>query len=247
MPLAIISALRRLLRSRNRRRRLEVVHLEGALEVEDRHLVGLRNIEEGAKGAVRVDVLTGHETLLTSIANDGTSDLAAAELGALGLTQEDTECIRDVVQLREHVGLVGGRGAIGTDRRLAATTLVELLGGADDLTLLLLVLRLDRLDKGKNGRDLLTKGLVGREKRGAILDRLRGRGNGGRNCGMNRCSGGYNRSYNRSRGGGGSGSRGRHLLGSRLLCGGRGAGHFSYDSSVGYFREIQTHVGGMIV
>ena len=215
---------------RGGRRGLEVVDLEGALEVEDRDLVRLRDTEKGAKRTVRVDVLTLHQPLLAGIADHRARHLAAAELRALGLAQEDTERIRDVVKLGEDIRLVGGRCTVGTDHRLAPTALVELLGGANHLALLLLVLGLDLLEGGNGGGDLLAERLVAREEGGTVLNdggiRCRSSGRCNRSGGSG-CYNGGRRSDGRCRGGGrgggrGSGGRGGGLLGGggRLLGGG---------------------------
>jgi len=120
------------LRRDNRDRRLDVVVLEVALEVEDRDLLSLRRLEELAERGVRVDVLLVVELVALDVVHDATGDVRAAHLRALRLAEEDAELVRDLLGLGEDRRLLGeGVARLIELRRLraaAATRLLDLAG-----------------------------------------------------------------------------------------------------------------------
>lgn len=222
---------------RHNGRRLDVVVLEVALEVEDSNLLGLRALEELAKRGIRVDVLLVVEAVLLDVVHDATGDVRAAHLRALGLAEEDAEVIRDLLRAGEDRRLLGEGVArliqLGRLRAaataglldLASKTLLELLHVGEDEAERVAEL----VDLGHLGVELgdkvnlgLRLGGCGNRYRGNYRSRAR-RGNRGRNGLGGLGSLGYRR---------GGRHRGRHyrgdllLLGSgRLLRGGRRSRH----------------------
>ena len=209
-------------------RRLQVVALEVALEVEDLELIRLRERQQLAQGRIRLDDLLDHQVVLLGVLADARRHLRAGQRRALGQRQERAERVRDGRRLREdrvllRLGLLALR-----EHRLTAAALLGLLELTGDLLLELLHGRED----GREGRaervDLLQNGVELRDD----VDLLRGgdgngrRGGGNDRGGDDRHRGGDDRGGDGRRdGGGGNGG----LLGSTGL-GGRGSGrHCCYD------------------
>jgi len=212
------------LRRDNRDRRLDVVTLQVALEVQDRHLLRLRALEELAESGIRVDVLLVVELVRLDVVHDTTGDVRAAHLSALRLAEEDTELIRDLLRLGEDGLLLGKRVArLIKLRDLRAATTTRLLDLARQALLQLLHISQNHAERVAEVVDLRHLSVeLGDEV--DLLNRLRGNrhgggGNGGRRARRN----GDGRSGSllalRRRGGGGNG-RGHNgsdllLLGSR--------------------------------
>ena len=220
-------------------RRLEVVRLQVALEIEDLELIRLRERKELAEGRIGLDDLLDHQRLLLRIAADTGRDLRAGEKRALGDTEERAERIRDGRRLREDRLLLRRRG-VGVGCGLAcAAALGGALELAGDLLLELLHVREDRAERGAERVDLLDELVELRndvdilDGRGGgssldVRDRVDGGGDGrrgGDGGGDGRCGGGGS--------GGGCGG---------LLCGtlgrGGGAGHLFYVDGRGSFTRI---------
>ena len=209
-------------------RRLQVVALEEALEVEDLELIRLRQREELAQGRIGLDDLLDHQIVLARVLADARRHLRAGQQGALGQRQERAERVRDRRRLREDRVLLGlGRlalhhrgaaaAALGRLLQLTRQLLLELLDGREHSAELRAerVHLLEDLVELRDDVDLLGGG-----------DRRRGGGNGGRggDDGGRDDGGGDDRGRN----GGGRGGNGG-LLGSTGLRG-RGSGrHCSYD------------------
>jgi hypothetical protein len=187
------------------------VHLEVALEVEDRDLLGLRGAEQLAKRGIRVDVLLVVEFLLLDVGHDAARHIGAAHLRALGLAKEHAKVVRDLLGLREDRLLLGkGVARLIKRRRPSAATaagLLELAGKA----------LLSLLHVGKHGRERGAEVVDLRDVRGKLGDKvhLLLRGGGGR--GGRRHNGGGDR-----RGRGRSGRRGGGLATRRGHRGRRG-------------------------
>jgi len=93
------------LRSRNRR--LEVVAVEVALEVEVGERLTVLHTEETLELGIRRDVVLVLEVVLLDIGRDGLGDIGAALLGALGHTEETAEVIGERGRELEDRGLAG--------------------------------------------------------------------------------------------------------------------------------------------
>ena len=202
-------------------RRLEVVRLQVALEIENLELIRLRERKELAEGRIGLDDLLDHQRLLLRIAADTGRDLRAGEKRALGDTEERAERIRDGRRLRED-RLLLRRGGVGVRSLACAAALGGALELAGNLLLELLHVREDRAERGAERVDLLDE-LVELRNNVDILD---GRGGGSRldvRNGVDRggdgdgCGGGDGR---RGGGGGGDSNGGSGLLGSTLGRGG---------------------------
>ena len=222
----------------NGHRRLQVVGLQVALEVEDLELILLRQRQQLTQGRIRLDDLLVHQLVGLGVAADLRRHLRAGERRAFRNTEERAERVRDGRRLREDRLLLDNGLARLRDRgSAAAATLGRLLDLTGDLLLELLHVREDGGKDRAQGVDLLHKG-------GKVLDdvngiRRRGGNNGGGNGGGNRRRnggrGGYDlRGCSSGRGGNGGGS----LLGRGTL--GRGRAHCCYMCDRGVFWLNQT-------
>ena len=192
----------------DRDRRLDVVTLQVALEVQDRHLLRLRALEELAEGGIRVDVLLVVELVRLDVVHDATSDIRAAHLSALRLAEEDTELVRDLLRLGEDRLLLGERVArLIQLRDLRAAAATRLLDLARQALLQLLHISQNHAERVAEVVDLRHLS-VELSDEVDLLDRLRG----------NRRGGGYNGRRARRNGDGRSGSL------RRLALRGRGGG-----------------------
>ncbi len=203
------------------------MHLEVALEVEDRHLLGLRGAEQLTKRGIRVDVLLVVELLLLDVGHDAARHIGAAHLRALGLAKEDAKVVRDLLGLGEDRLLLGKGVARLIQRRrpsaAAAAGLLELAGKA----------LLSLLHVGKHGRERGAEVIDLRDVRGKLGDKVHlllrsGGGNGGR-----RHRGGNRRG--RSGGAGGLRATGRGHRGRR---GGYGNGNNRGGGLLGDIRGL---------
>ena len=228
------------------RRRLEVVRLQVALEIEDLELIRLRERQKLAERRIRLDDLLDHERLLLRIAADTRGDLRAGEKSALGDAEERAERIRDGRWLRED-RLLLRRGGVGVRCGLACAAA---LGGALQLTrdLLLELLHVgeDRAERGAERVDLLNElvelcndvDILRRRCGGSSLNVRNGVDVGG-DRGDDGGRGGDGGGGDGDGGGGGGGDSGSSLLGGALgrSCGG---GHLFYVGGRGSFIRIQT-------
>ena len=190
------------------------MHLEVALEVEDRHLLGLRGAEQLTKRGIRVDVLLVVELLLLDVGHDAARHIGAAHLGALGLAEEHAKVVRDLLGLGEDRLLLGkGVARLIHGRRPSAAAAAGLLELASQALLSL-------LHVGKHGRQRGAEVIDLRDVRGKLGDKvhLLLRGGGGRG---GRRHGGGNR---RGRSGGGAGGLRATGRGHRGRGGGYGNG-----------------------
>lgn len=216
-------------------RRLQVVGLQIALEVEDLQLIRLLEREELAQRTIRLDDLLVHQRVVLGVLADRRRDRRAGEQGALRDTEERAERIRDGRRLREDRLLLGhSLTALRRDGSAAAATLGRLLELARDLLLELLHVRQDGAEHRAQGVNLLYEGVEVLDD----VDLLGGGGGNGRrrNGGRRRRRNGGDNLGGRSRRGGGSG--GGSLLGRGTL--GRGRAHCCYMCDRGVFWLNQT-------
>jgi len=216
-------------------RRLQVVRLEEALEVEDLELILLRQRKQLAQRRIRLDDLLVHQLVGLGVGADLRRDLRAREQGALRNAEERAERVRDGRRLREDRLLLHDRlTALRYGGSATAATLRRLLDLARNLLLQLLHVREDGAEHRAQGVDLLHEG-------GEVLDDvdlLNGRRDGG---GRRNGDGGRRRGGDRGddlgrgsrRGGGGS------LLGGGGTLG-RGRAHCCYMCDRGVFWLNQT-------
>ena len=78
-------------RHNRRSRRLEVVRLEVALEVQNLELILLRKSKKGAERGISLDNLLLHQLVLTGVGTDTRRDLRAAQLRTLREAKELAE------------------------------------------------------------------------------------------------------------------------------------------------------------
>lgn len=144
------------------------------LQVQDRDLVILRHRQELAQRRIRLDLLLVHQVVGVGIGHDRLGDLRAADLRALGLTQEGAQLIGDLHGLREDARL--GLTSLSTVR-LALAAALGLLNHARGLLL-------NRLERGRRrgesrlqAAQLLVELSDGSRQRGAdvLLSRRRSR------------------------------------------------------------------------
>ena len=141
-------------------RRLEVVGLQVALEVEDLELVLLRERQQLAERRIRLDDLLVHQRVGLGVAADLRRHLRAGERRALGDTEELAERVRDGRRLREDRLLLDDRLTALRDGGSATTaTLGRLLQLAGNLLLELLHVREDGAEHRAQGVDLLHEGV----------------------------------------------------------------------------------------
>lgn len=84
------------LSSRNNNRRLQVVLVEVALEIEVGQLLTLRHAEELLQRRIGLDVVLVLEALLLHVVVDGLGNLRAGHLRALGLAEERAQLLRNL-------------------------------------------------------------------------------------------------------------------------------------------------------
>ena len=221
------------------RRRLHVVAVEVALEVEIREDIAIRDREELLERRVGLDVVLVLQVLLLHVAVDRLRDLRAGHERAGRLAEERAELVRDLRR-----ALKDGRDAglrLRALRHCAALALARILDVAVDTLVELLHLREHRRDRLAERREVLRNGLE------VLLERGRGRGRGsdnrldGRGCDNDRRGGGRGGDLlgrllgGLSNDGCGDGSRcdrgGGGGLRGNLLCGGLGGGgrHYTGD------------------
>ena len=212
--------------------------LEVLLEVEDRQLVRLREAEELAERGIRVDRLLVRQLVVLRVLHDATRDIRAADLRALGETEENAEIGRDLNRLGEDRRRVRLLLTIRANRaRLAAAATLGLLLKAGHLLLHLLHLRRELVEGRAEGVELDEEsgevrdyGLLGiglSDNRDYGGDRGRNSDRGGDRRGRLRVGGGRVLDYwgGRRDGDRGSNRRGGTLLGGSLLGGGGRGGH----------------------
>ena len=230
-----------------RSRRLDVVGLQVALEIQDLQLIRLRQREELAQRRIGLDDLLHHQRVGLRVGADTGRDLRAGEQSALGNAQERTERVRDGRGLSEDRLLLGSGDL--TLRELDRTAAAA-LGGALQLARHLLLELLDigeqRAESRAQSVDLLYNGIDlrddidllhdgSRSGRLYVADRGDRRSNGRNDRRDDRRDDGRNGSSDRGNSRGGR----RGLLGGTL--GGRGGGrHLSYVVGRGSFTGIQT-------
>jgi len=111
-------------------RRLHVVVLQEALQVEDGHLLSLTYVQKLTQSSVRQDVLLVVQAVLLHVVHYATGYIRAAHLSALGLAQEDAQGISNLLGLGEYTGLLGYRVASLVEQRCPraapATSLLNL-------------------------------------------------------------------------------------------------------------------------
>jgi len=234
-----------------RGRRLDVVGLQVALEIQDLQLIRLRQREELAQRRIGLDDLLHHQRVGLRVGADTGRDLRAGEQSALGNAQERTERVRDGRGLSEDRLLLGsGDLTLRELDRTAAATLGGALQLARHLLLELLDIGEQRAESRAQSVDLLYNGIDLRDDIDLLHDGSSSRS--GRLYVADRGDRRRSRSRNRNRrndwrddgrnGSSDSGnSRGgrRGLLGGTL--GGRGGGrHLSYVVGRGSFTGIQT-------
>ena len=236
--LGFVSSARHLRLGGNGHRRLQVVRLQVALEVEDLELILLRQRQQLAQGRIRLDDLLVHQLVGLGVAADLRRHLRAGERRALRDTEERAERVRDGRRLREDRLLLDDRlTALRDGGSATAATLRRLLDLTGDLLLELLHVREDGGEHRTQGVDLLHEG-------GKVLHdvngiRRRGGGNGGSDRGGNRRRNG-GRGSDHLRGGSGSRGGGGSLLGRGTLGRGGGRAHCCYMCDRGVFWLNQT-------
>jgi len=193
-----------------RRRRLDVVAVEEALEVEVRQVLRLRDGEQLAERGIGLDVVLLLEVLLLDVVVHALRDLRAAHQRAVGLAEELAELIRHL-----DGALEDGRGALdlnaidGLNLR-AALALARIL----DLAVHALLELLDLRHRGR--RRLAERGEVEHHRLEVLIERRR-RARNSRSDLLNRRRGDDNRRDNRR-------DDRRRLLGLRGLLGNRRRG-----------------------
>ena len=227
-------------RRRGRHRRLDVVRLEVALEVQDLELILLRQRQQAAERRIGLDDLLLHQRVRLGVRTDTGGDLRAGERRALCDAEERTESVRDGRRLREYRVLLGGGLRTLYGGGTAAATLLGTLELARDLLLELLHVREDGTERRTEHVDLLDKAVelandvdVLRNGRSRLSNDRGGDGGGDNGRSDN---GSHNGGDNRGRNGGdnGGGDSGGGLLGGGLLRRGRGA-HVAYIKVRGTF------------
>jgi len=106
--------------------RLDVVTVEVALEVEVGELLIFRNLKELAESSIRLDVMLVLEVLLLHVVVDLLGDIGAADEGAVGVTKELVELIRDLRRdFEDGRATLGGFFTFGADTALALAGILE--------------------------------------------------------------------------------------------------------------------------
>ena len=231
------------LRLHGRNRRLQVVGLQVALEVEDLELILLRQRQQLAQGRtallVRLDELLLHQVVGLGVGADLGRNLGAGEQRALRNAEERAERIRDGRRLREDRLLLDDRlTTLRYGGSAAAATLGRLLELTGNLLLELLHVRQDSAEHRAEGVDLLHEGVE-------VLDDVDllggGSGDGRGGNGGRRRGGDYDLDGRRRRGGdNGRSGGGCSLLGGGTLGRGGGRAHCCYMCDRGVFLLNQT-------
>ena len=225
------------LRLDGRNRRLQVVGLQVALEVEDLELILLRQRQELTQRRIRLDDLLVHQLVGLGVAADLRRHLRAGERRALRNAEERAERIRDGRRLREdRLLLDDGLTVLGGGGGATAATLGRLLELTGNLLLELLHVRQYGAEHRAEGVDLLHQGVE-------VLDDVdllggcggNGRGGNGRGNGRRRRGG-----DDLGGGGNGRGGNGGSLLGGGTLGRGGGRAHCCYMCDRGVFWLNQT-------
>ena len=235
---------------RCRYRRLQVVGLQVALQVQDLQVIRLRQGEQLAERSVRVDRLLIHQALRLGVVAHLLRDGGARDQGALGNAEELAQRIGHGRGLREDRGLCNnGLAVLGHRRCLAATALGDLLDLAGQLLLELLDRRANGANEGPGLLNLLGQGgelidnvhLVSGDSGSRLRNDRRNNRRSRRSRRSRRNNGGLRRLGGRggNNGGGRHGNNGRGgnggLLGSTLYGG--GGAHCVISVSEEFFRE----------
>ena len=194
---------------RHNRRRLDVVTVEEALEVEVRQVLRLRDGEQLAERGIGLDVVLLLEVLLLDVVVHALRDLRAAHQGALRLDEERAELIRHL-----DGALEDGRGALDLDA-IDGLNLRAALALARILDLAVHAL-LELLDLRHHGRRRLAERREVQHHRLEVLIQRRGRASHHGGDLLDRRRGDHNRRGNNRRRRR-RGRRSRRLLGLRRL------------------------------